>query len=103
MFLDDHSPFHLNVALYLSSEHYFDEEIVVFDDHKLISREPESDNSSSRGTVMDEQLFFEDQHVYDLLFKDPVAAFMDLYFSENLKISYFLSLPLFMGKYGFLN
>ena len=52
---------------------------------------------------MAEQLFSKDQHVFDLPFKDPVAAFMDLYFSENLKISYFLSLPLFMVKYGFLN
>jgi hypothetical protein len=43
------------------------------------------------------------QHVSYLLFKDPVAAFMDLYFSENLEISDFLSLPLFVGKYGFMN
>ena len=52
---------------------------------------------------MAEQLFSKDQHVFDLPFKDPVAAFMDLYFSENLKISYFLILPSFMGKYDFLN
>ena len=43
-----------------------------------------------------------DQHVCDIGFKDPVEAFMDSYFSENLKISDFLRLPWFMGKYGFL-
>ena len=43
-----------------------------------------------------------DQHVFDHGFKDPVETFMDSYFSENLKISYFLRFPLFMGKYGFL-
>ena len=42
-----------------------------------------------------------DQHVCDLGFKDPVVAFMDSYFSEKPKISDFLSLPLFMGEYGF--
>ena len=44
-----------------------------------------------------------DQHVFDIGFKDLMAAFMDSYFSENLKISDFLRLPWFMGKYGFLN
>jgi hypothetical protein len=54
MFLTDHSPCHLSIAPSSSSEHYSDEEIVVFDDHKLISRELESDQSSSRGTIMAE-------------------------------------------------
>jgi len=48
------------------------------------------------------QLFSKEQHVTYLPFKDPVAAFMDVYFSKDLKISDFLSLPLFLGKYGFL-
>jgi hypothetical protein len=75
----------------------------------LISKEQEDDQSSSRGTIMveqefsiDVQLFPEEQHVSYLLFKDPVAAFMELYFSESLKVSDFFSLPVFLGKYGFL-
>ena len=77
MFLADPNPFDVNHVSLSSCEHYYDEEIVVFDDHKLISREPESDQSSSRGTVMAEQEFFVDQHVFDLLFKDPMVSFME--------------------------
>ena len=40
MFLDDHNPCHLNTAL-SSSEHYYEErQVAIFDDHKLLSREP---------------------------------------------------------------
>jgi hypothetical protein len=104
MFLADPNPCDGNPVLLSSCEHYSDKEIVIFDDHELISRGQEDDQSSCRGTVMaeqeaaiDVQLFPEKQHVSYLPFKDPVAAFMDLYFSENLKISDFLSLPMFMG------
>jgi hypothetical protein len=103
MFLDDHSPCHLRIAPSSSAEHYSDEEIVVFDDHKLISREPESDHSSSKGTIMAEQEFFVDQHVFDLPFKYLVAAFMESYFPENLEISNFFISHMFLGEYGFLN
>ena len=52
---------------------------------------------------MVEQVFSLDQHVYDLSFNDPVAAFMESYISENLKISDFLILLMFPSEYGFLN
>jgi hypothetical protein len=104
MFLADLSSCDENPIWLSSCEHYSDEEIVVFDDYELVSREPEDDLSSFREIVMVEQVFsIEEQHVSYLLFKDPVAAFMDSYFSKNQKISDFLSLPLFMGKYGFMN
>jgi hypothetical protein len=32
-----------------------------------------------------------------------VAAFMEFYISDNLKISDFLSSHMFLGEYGFLN
>ena len=51
---------------------------------------------------MDMQLFPEKQNVSYFLSKDPVVVFMDLYFSKNLTISDFLSLPVFLGKYDFL-
>jgi hypothetical protein len=35
--------------------------------------------------AIDVQLFSEEQHVTYLPFKDPVAAFMDVYFSKDLK------------------
>jgi hypothetical protein len=52
---------------------------------------------------IDVQLFSEEQHVTYLPFKDPVASFMDVYFSKDLKILDFLSLSLFVGKYSFVN
>jgi hypothetical protein len=69
MFLADHNPCDLNTALSSSSEHFSEEEVVVIDDHKLISREQESHQSSSREAVMVEQVFFLDQHVSDLQFQ----------------------------------
>ena len=48
------------------------------------------------------QLFPESQHIFYLGLKDPVVAFMESYISDNLKISDFLSLPVFPGKYSFL-
>jgi hypothetical protein len=51
--------------------------------------------------VIDVQWFPKDQHVSDLPFKDPVAAFMELYFSESWKVSDFFSSPMFSGEYGF--
>jgi hypothetical protein len=93
-----------NHVLLSSCENYSDKEIVVFDDHELISREPEDYSSSVREIIMAEQVSAIDgQHDSYLLLEYPVAAFMDLYFSEKLKISDFLSLPLFMGEYGFLD
>ena len=50
---------------------------------------------------MAEQEFSVDQHFSDLGFKDPMAVFMELYFSESLKVSDFFSLPMFSGKYDF--
>jgi hypothetical protein len=104
MFLADHNPCHLNTALSSSYDHDSEErQIAIFYDHKLLSREQEIHQSSSKEVVMVEQVFSLDQHVYDLSFKDPVAAFMESYISENLKISDFLSSPMFPGEYGFLN
>ena len=81
----------------------------MIDDQSLITRKQEGHRFSNKGTVMDEQeaainmqLFPESQHFFYLGLKDPVVAFMESYISENLKISDFLSLPVFPGKYGFL-
>jgi len=102
MFLADHNFCHLNTAISSSSEHYSEEEVVVFDDHKLISREQEGHKSCSRGTIINVQLFPKDQQVSDLSFKDPVAAFIESYILENLKVSDFFSLHMFPGEYSFL-
>ena len=90
MFLVYSNPYDVNLVSLSYCEHYSDEEIVVFDDHKLISKGQEDDQSSWRGTVMaeqeaaiDVQLFPEEQHVSYLLFKNLVASFMELYFSES--------------------
>ena len=48
------------------------------------------------------QLFPKIQHNFYLGLKDLVAAFMESYISDNLKISDFLSFPVFLGMFGFL-
>jgi hypothetical protein len=92
------------IILSSSSENFFEEEVVMIDDQNLRSREQEGDQFSSKGTTMieqeaaiDVQLFSEEQYVTYFPFQDLVAVFMDLYFSENLKISDCLSFPMFMG------
>jgi hypothetical protein len=110
MFLTKPCSYDFNTVLSSSSENFSKEEVVMIDDQNLRSREQEGDQFSSKGTTMaeqeaaiDVQLFSEEQHVTYLPFKDPVAAFMDVYFSKDLKISDFLSLSLFVGKYSFMN
>jgi hypothetical protein len=103
MFLTDHNPCHLNIALSLSFEHYSEEEVVLIDDQDLITIELEGHQFSNKETVMIEQVFSMDHHVYDLGFKDPVATFMESYISENLKFSDVRSSQMFLGGYGFLN
>jgi hypothetical protein len=104
MFSAEPNPCDGNLVLLSSCQHHSDNEIVDFDDHELISKGQEDNHSFCRRTVMaeqeatiDMQLFPETQHVPYFLFKDPVAVFMDLYSSENLKSSDFLSLQMFMG------
>jgi hypothetical protein len=82
----------------------------MINDHKLISRELEGDQSSSKGIVtaereaaIDVHFFPEDQYVSDLCFQDPVAAFMESYISRNLKISDFFISLMFTGEYSFFN
>ena len=60
IFLADHNLCHSNNALSLSSEHYSEEEVIVFDDHKLITKEQESHQSSGKKAVIEVQLFHED-------------------------------------------
>ena len=39
----------------------------------------------------------------DLGFKDLVATFIESYFSEKLKVSYFFNLHMLSGEFGFVN
>jgi hypothetical protein len=109
MFSVDPNSYDVKPVLSSSFVHLSEEEVTIIDDQSLISKGQEDDQSSYRETIMaeqevtmDMQLFPEEQHVSYFLFKDPVAVFMDLYFSKNLKISDFLSLPVFLSKYDFL-
>jgi hypothetical protein len=110
MFLTNPCSYDFFTVLSSSSENFSEEEVVMIDDQNLRSREQEGDQFSSKGIAMaeqevsiDVQLFSKEHHVTCLPFKDPLAAFMDVYFSKDLKISYFLSLSLFVGKYSFMN
>ena len=42
------------------------------------------------------------QNVFDLGFRDPVAALMELYISDPLKISDFVYSSVFTSEYAFL-
>jgi hypothetical protein len=53
-----------NPILLSSCQHHSDNEIVVFDDHELISRGQEDDQSSCKGTVMVEQEVAIDVHLF---------------------------------------
>jgi hypothetical protein len=105
MFSVDQNSYDVKPVLSSSFVHLSEEEVTIIDDQSLISKGQEDDQSSymaEQEVTMDMQLFSEEQHVSYFLFKDPVAVFMDLYFSKNLKISDFLSLPVFLSKYDFL-
>jgi hypothetical protein len=73
-----------------------------FDDQELISKGQKGYLFSSKGGMYAWKLFSVDQHVSNLSFKDPVAAYMESYVSDFLKISDFIISPIFMGEYGFL-
>jgi hypothetical protein len=105
MFSVDQNSYDVKHVLSSSFVHLSEEEVTIIDDQSLISKGQEDDQSSymaEQEVTMDMHLFPEEQHVSYFLFKDPVAAFMDLYFSKNLKISDFLSWPVFLSKYDFL-
>jgi hypothetical protein len=53
-----------------------------------------------REAFMDEA--FIDQYVFDLGFKDLVASLMESYFSDHLKVSDFIYLPVLSDEYCFL-
>ena len=57
---------------------------------------------AKKEAAIDVQLFLEEKHVSYLLYKDPVAAFMELHFSEGSKVSDFFNSPMFSSKYSFL-
>ena len=103
MFLADHNPYDLNTVLSLSYKHHSEERVVVTNDQDMITIELEGHQSSNREAAIAERMFSMDQHVSYLCFKDRVAAFMESYIPENLKISYFLNLSTFPGEYDFLN
>jgi hypothetical protein len=71
-------------VLLSSCKHYSDKKIVVFDDHELISREPEDYSSSFREKVMAEQVStIDEKHYFNILLKDPVTSFIDFTFQKT--------------------
>jgi hypothetical protein len=103
IFIVDQNLCYSNTALSSFSEHCSEEEVIVFDDQKAITKESESHKYSSKEAVIEIQLFPEEKQVSDLSFKDPVAAFIESYFSEKLKVSDFFSLHMLSGEFGFVN
>jgi hypothetical protein len=102
IFRADHNLCHSNPTLSSSTEHYSEEKVIVFDDHKVITKEQESNQSSNRGAVIDMHLFPEDGEFSYFSFKDPVSTFIESYLSENLKVSNFLRFHIFPVEFGFV-
>ena len=61
IFRADHNLCHSNTALSSSLEHFSEEEVIVFDDHKVITKEQEGHQFSGREAVIEVQQFPKDQ------------------------------------------
>jgi hypothetical protein len=100
IFLADNDQYALNPFSSSYYEHQSEERVVVMDDQDLITRELEGHQYSNKEVIMDET--FMDQHASDFSFKDPVAALMESYGSEYVKISDFFYSSSLPGEYCFL-
>jgi hypothetical protein len=103
IFIVDQNICYSNTALSSFSEHYSEEEVKGFDDHKVIIKEEEGYQSFGREAVIQVEFFPEDQQISDISFKDPVATFIESYISENMKTSDLLNLSVFLDDFGFVN
>jgi hypothetical protein len=101
MFLADHNyQCDLNPVVPLSCDHHAEnKETAIVDDQNLISREPEGCLFSSKEECMYEQLSFLNQQVSNHGLEDPIAAYMESYVSDCLKIPVFIISQVFMGKH----
>ena len=102
MFLADQNSYDIKPVLSSYFVPLSEEEVTMIDDQSLIIRKQGSHQSSNRGTIMVEQEaainmehFPKSQHFFYHGLKDLLAAFMESYILGHLKISHFLSLPMF--------
>jgi len=98
IFLADHYQCDLNPVLSPYFDHYFEERTITTDDQNLIIKEKEGSQFLNKEIVMDMQLIVVDQYVADFSFKDPVAAYMESYVSDLMKISDFSNSPVLRGE-----
>ena len=75
----------------------------MLDDQKMITKESKNHKYSRKEAVIEIKLFPEEKQVSNLSFKDPVAAFIESYFSEKLKVSDFFRLHMLSCEFGFVN
>ena len=101
MFLADHNyQCDLNPVVPLSCDHHAEnKKTTIVDDQNLISREPKGCLFSSKEECMYEQLSFLNKQVSNHGLEDPIAAYMDSYVLDCLKILVFITSQVFMGKH----
>ena len=101
MFLVDHNyQCDLNSVVPIFCDHHAEnKETAIVDYQDLISRGPEGCLFSSKEECMYEQLYFLNQKVSNHGLEDPIAAYMESYVSDFLKIPVFITSQVFMGKY----
>jgi hypothetical protein len=102
IFLADIEQDILNLVIQLSCDYYSEEETVTLDDEELLSKKQGAHIFSNKGECMHWHSSFLNQHVSDHGFENPVAVFLESYFSDSLKISDFIISLAFAGEYGFL-
>jgi len=102
MFLVDYNLDVLNHAVQTSCDHLYEEEVVVLDDQELLMKEQGGHLFLSKGEFMQRQSFFLNQHVFEYGFEDPVAALLESYLSDFLKISHFIISLALRGEYDSL-
>ena len=88
----------LQPIVQLPSDYFYEEEIVIFDNQELITRGQESHLFSNKGKSIYRQSFFLNQQASDHGFDDPVAAYMESYVSNLMKISDFSNSPVLRSE-----
>ena len=93
MFLSNHNyQCDLTLIIQLSCDHHAEnKETTIFYDQDLISRGPEGCLFSSKEECLYEQLYFLNQKVSNHGLEDPIAAYVESYVPDCLKILVFIN------------
>ena len=101
IFLVDHSQNALS-PMQLSHDHFYEDEIIIPDYKELILKGQTTHFFFSKRESMHRQLSFQNQHVSEHGYEDPIAILLESYLSDSLKILDFIISLTLLGEYDFL-